>query len=77
MAIRYCGHRVTPTELAKLVVEDKGRVGTEYWGENESIDHDAMTAREVGLVDAAMASQVERVRRFLKFDKCLDRVYSN
>lgn len=73
--ILYNDVKVTPTELAKLIIQDKGAVGKEYWHEDTSIDREKMTAREEALLDEALDKQLNRVRKFLGWFPIADRVY--
>jgi hypothetical protein len=63
--IIYIGERVTANELAKLVVYDKGSVGTEYWEENSSLEFDKLTEREKYEINMAMNKQLFRVGNLL------------
>lgn len=43
--ITYSGHKVTPTELAKLVIADKGYIAVEYWHEDALVEVELMTEK--------------------------------
>jgi hypothetical protein len=65
--ILYDGHKVTATEIAKLLVEDKGATALEFWGEFSQVDWDRLTEREKLAVNEAIEKQLERVRKLFNF----------
>ena len=66
--------KLTPTQLAKLLVGQKGR-NAEYWEEDELIPVERMTDHEREAVDVAIERQIERVHDFLGYDAIHDKAF--
>jgi hypothetical protein len=63
--IIYSGRKLSPNETAKLIIEDKLDIAESFWFEDSSLELDRMTEREKEAVEAAIANQARRVRKFL------------
>lgn len=63
--IIYDGNKLTANQVAKEIVFDKGMVGTEYWGENGSLEYDKLTAKEREDIERCCENQLIRVHKLL------------
>lgn len=66
--------KVSPTEVAKLLVYDKGEAGAEFFGEHFWLEGDLLTEKEVEAIGEAINKQLERVAWFLGIGKLEDRI---
>jgi len=67
--ITYLNKKVSATELAKLIINNKGQTGVEFWDEDPCIKYDDITNREIDLINEAMDRQTERIQKFLGLNK--------
>lgn len=74
--ITYSGHKVTPTELAKLVIADKGYIAVEYWHEDALVEVELMTEKEKDKAQEAIDRQWDRLTKFLGYWELREKVYA-
>ena len=72
--ITYSGHHATPTEYAKLMIEERGTL-SEDW-RNDGGEVDFMTEKEKDNIDIHLERQLERVRKFLGFWNLREKVFA-
>lgn len=72
--ITFRGAKVTPTEFAKLVIEDAVGLCEEYWDESFIHEYRKMSKRERDAVQKAMYHQANRVRKLIGWAALCDAV---
>lgn len=65
--IIYDGKKLTPTQLAKIIVADKVQVAEEYWAEDMFLEADNLTDREKEQIQDAINKQGDRVYKLLNY----------